>query len=49
MPGEVVQGGGGHSGPVLDQGHRDQEGRKQIRRQQLDQALRVLMRLLESR
>ena len=38
MPGEVVQGGGRHSGPVLDQGHRDQEGRKQIRRQQLDEA-----------
>lgn len=38
MPGEVVQGGGGHSGPVLDQGHRDQEGRKQIRRQQLEEA-----------
>ena len=49
MSGEVVQGGGGGSGPVLDQRYRKQEGKEQIRRQQLDQALRVLMRLLESR
>ena len=38
MSGEVVQGGGGGSGPVLDQRYRKQEGKEQIRRQQLDQA-----------